>query len=256
MRGVPVVIVPSQNDVLRSPTPTRWLKCMPPTDPNNKNPVVEIDIAFNNDSNHGTTFFSVVHKMKNGEIYDRSEQYFDITKMSEFSWEGKRRRRPTDIMVGKLIFEENWLYEETINNNSVRSLCDGNQQRIAGGNLFASNNPNVYSDNTATVGLQTSTHLHTTIDLHLRVAPDPNSQDVLGPPPNDYMPRGSELTITDVCKVWNGSRRGEQDGDNIWCPVVFNGQSGWANAFFLEINGNQRLACVMYPASNGCAIKQ
>jgi hypothetical protein len=122
--------------------------------------------------------------------------------------------------------------------------------------LMASQSQSPDITSSTTPQIQIATHPHTTTDLHLRAAPDPHAPDVLGPPPNDQMPRGSEVTITDECQIWHGSGRGYQDADNVWCPVSFNGQSGWANAFYLEINGNQRVACVMYPASNGCAVKQ
>jgi hypothetical protein len=113
-----------------------------------------------------------------------------------------------------------------------------------------------------TGGVQTATLAHTTMDLHLRTAPDPLSADVLGSFlalgsfPANVMPNGSQVTITDRCQVWNGSGRGAQDADNIWCPVVYADHSGWANAFFLVDGVGNRIACLMYPRSNGCVAQQ
>jgi hypothetical protein len=107
-----------------------------------------------------------------------------------------------------------------------------------------------------TGGIQTAPSAHTTMDLHLRVAPDPLSADVLGLFSGYVMPNGSQVTITDRCQVWNGSGRGAQDADNIWCPVVYADHSGWANAFFLVDAVGNRIACLMYPRSNGCVAQQ
>ncbi len=85
--------------------------------------------------------------------------------------------------------------------------------------------------------------------LHLRLQPDPRAPDVLG----YRMPLGSYLTIIDDCKVWTGSGRGAQDADNVWCPVIYGGTRGWANAYFLALADGRRYACVLYPDAQGCA---
>jgi hypothetical protein len=124
------------------PAPTRWLTCVPPIDPAESNPDIGIDVAINDDANGDATFFSAVHRMKNGETYDRSQQYFDIRKISGSAWEGKRKKRPADVMTGMLRHSDSgWFYQEIINNNSTKSPCDGSQQVIVGGNLFAAAAP-------------------------------------------------------------------------------------------------------------------
>ena len=53
-------------------------------------------------------------------------------------------------------------------------------------------------------------------DLHLRQQADPRAPDVLSPPPNNYIPRGSQVTVVGQCRLWSG--RGAGDSENIWCP--------------------------------------
>ena len=92
-------------------------------------------------------------------------------------------------------------------------------------------------------------------NLHLREQPDPHAPDVLGPPPDDYMPKGAQVSVVGQCRLWTISGRGEQqaDNDNIWCPVIYRGYRGWANAYFLAFNDGRRVACVIYPKARGCA---
>ena len=89
-------------------------------------------------------------------------------------------------------------------------------------------------------------------DLQLRERPDPRARNILGAPPNDKMPKGSQVAVTDTCRPWMGSGRGAQDADNIWCPVLYEGHRGWANAYYLADQG-ERVACVMYRTARGCA---
>jgi hypothetical protein len=89
-------------------------------------------------------------------------------------------------------------------------------------------------------------------NLKLREQPDPRAPNILGAPPNDQMPKGSQVVVIDTCRTWMGSGRGAQDADNIWCPVLYEGQRGWANAYYLADRG-ERVACVMYPTARGCA---
>jgi hypothetical protein len=84
-------------------------------------------------------------------------------------------------------------------------------------------------------------------DLHLRLQADPQAADVLG----YRMPQGSQVTIFEDCRVWTGSGRGAQDADNVWCPVIYGSYRGWA--YFLVTDGNQRIACIMYPNAHGCS---
>src|SRR5262249_17432384 len=58
-------------------------------------------------------------------------------------------------------------------------------------------------------------------DLQLREQPDPRARNILGAPPNDKMPKGSQVAVIggNSCRTWMGSGRGAQDADNIWCPV-------------------------------------
>jgi hypothetical protein len=67
------------------------------------------------------------------------------------------------------------------------------------------------------------------------------------------MPKGSQVAIVDDCQTWMDSGRGPRDADNIWCPVLYEGHRGWANAYYLAIGEGRRIACVMYPTARGCA---
>src|SRR5262249_33720873 len=64
--------------------------------------------------------------------------------------------------------------------------------------------------------------------------------------------KGSQVAVIDTCRTWMGSGRGAQDADNIWCPVLYEGHRGWANAYYLADHG-ERVACVMYRTARGCA---
>jgi Caspase domain len=91
-------------------------------------------------------------------------------------------------------------------------------------------------------------------DLQLREQPDPRARNILGAPPDDRMPKGSQVALTDICRTWMGSGRGAQDADNIWCPVFYEGHRGWANAYYLAGHHGERVACVLYPPARGCAM--
>ena len=105
--------------------------------------------------------------------------------------------------------------------------------------------------------LSTQTQVHKQVqvieDLQLREQPDPRARNILGAPPDDRMPKGSQVAVIDLCRPWMGSGRGERDADNIWCPVLYEGHRGWANAYFLADDHGERLVCVMYPTARGCA---
>jgi tetratricopeptide (TPR) repeat protein len=87
-------------------------------------------------------------------------------------------------------------------------------------------------------------------DLQLREQPDPRTGNILG-----KMPQGSQVAVTGTCRTWWGSGRGAQDADNIWCPVLYAGRRGWANAYYLADHG-ERVACALYPPAGGCASKE
>ena len=94
------------------------------------------------------------------------------------------------------------------------------------------------------------------VDLHLRQQPDPHAPDVLGPPPNDYIPQGSQVTIVDRCQILTGSGRGAEHADNVWCPVIYGSYRGWANTFYLTADDGRRLACAMYSSARGCSFSK
>jgi hypothetical protein len=104
----------------------------------------------------------------------------------------------------------------------------------------------------AMVRLKRDAQVQVIEDLRLREQPDPLARNILGAPPNDKMPKGSQVAVIDTCRTWMGSGRGAQDADNIWCPVLYAGHRGWANAYYLADHG-ARAACVMYPPAGGCA---
>jgi hypothetical protein len=83
-------------------------------------------------------------------------------------------------------------------------------------------------------------------DLQLREQPDPRAPNILA-----TMPKGSQVAVIDTCRTWMGSGRGAKDADNIWCPVLYAGHRGWANAYYLADHGD-RVACVLYPPAGGC----
>ena len=85
-------------------------------------------------------------------------------------------------------------------------------------------------------------------DLQLREQPDPHARNILG-----AMPKGSQVALIDICRTWMGSGRGAQDANNIWCPVLYEGHRGWANAYYLAGQHGERVACVLYPPAGGCA---
>ena len=90
-------------------------------------------------------------------------------------------------------------------------------------------------------------------DLKLRKQPDPRARNVLGAPPDDKMPKGSQVALTDICRTWTGGLgRGAKDADNIWCPVLYEGHRGWANAYYLAGHYGERVACVLWPPARGC----
>ena len=100
---------------------------------------------------------------------------------------------------------------------------------------------------------QVHTQVQVIENLQLREQPNPRARNILGATPNDKMSKGSQVAVIDTCRTWMGSGRGAQDADNIWCPVLYEGHRGWANAYFLADDYGQRVACVMYRTARGCA---
>ena len=41
-------------------------------------------------------------------------------------------------------------------------------------------------------------------DLQLREQPDPRARNILGAPPKDKMPKGSQVAVIDTCLTWWG----------------------------------------------------
>jgi hypothetical protein len=92
-----------------------------------------------------------------------------------------------------------------------------------------------------------------TENLMLRRDPDPSSPSVLDQPElNASIPKGTEVALYADCEVWRGSGRGEQDADNVWCPVIYGNQRGWANGLYLQMRDGRRMACMMYPKAYPC----
>jgi hypothetical protein len=76
-----------------------------------------------------------------------------------------------------------------------------------------------------------------------RLAPDPKA-NLVQPEP---IPEGTEVALYADCEVWRGSGRGEQDADNVWCPVIYGNQQGWANGLYLQMRDGRRMACTCTP---------
>jgi hypothetical protein len=81
-----------------------------------------------------------------------------------------------------------------------------------------------------------------TMNVHLRAEPAPSAREVLGPPPNNFIPQGWRVygLVSESCQVWYGSRRDE----HLWCPVYFGKIKGWANALYLKRTDGRLQACV------------
>ena len=75
-------------------------------------------------------------------------------------------------------------------------------------------------------------------DLHLRSQPNKDAPDVLGPPPDDYIPRGAivQLIGGNIDQRFGCVRVAisEPGLSSVWCPVKYSGIPGWANAYYLD----------------------
>jgi hypothetical protein len=82
----------------------------------------EIDIVVGyHQYTQAVNFMSVIDVDNNGAFYDRSKQYFDVTRRSDlpYFWTGHRKVRPDDVMWGALVRDPNKVgeatYTETLN---------------------------------------------------------------------------------------------------------------------------------------------
>ena len=90
-----------------------------------------------------------------------------------------------------------------------------------------------------------------TINLVLRSAPDPNAAPIM----NYLIPEGEKVYgwSDENCQWWLGSGRGNIDADNLWCPVWYGNNKGWANGAFLQRPDGIIAGCADNPRRNGCA---
>lgn len=98
---------------------------------------------------------------------------------------------------------------------------------------------------------QKTDQLRVVQDLTLRRAPDPQSEKILGPPPNDFIPKDAtvELRYTDLstdCRRYDAGVV-----HTTWCQVIYDNHAGWVNAFYLD-TGSVRLSCLVDQTSYLC----
>lgn len=88
------------------------------------------------------------------------------------------------------------------------------------------------------------------INLALRSGPDPNA----GPVMSYFIPEGGKVygSLDENCQWWLGSGRGNIDADNLWCPVWYENNKGWANGAFLQRPDGMIVGCADNPRRNGC----
>ena len=95
-------------------------------------------------------------------------------------------------------------------------------------------------------------YFHTFRNSMLRDGPSPNAPSCFGPPPNDYVPAGSALAYYNgKCSTYQSPEPGTS-ATNVWCPVTYNGRSGWMNAYLLLDERGQHFSCVLMPTSAYC----
>jgi hypothetical protein len=90
----------------------------------------------------------------------------------------------------------------------------------------------------------------TIINLTLRSAPDPYAAPIMDYP----IPEGEKVYrwLDENCQWWLGSGRGNIDADNLWCPVSYGNNKGWANGAFLQRPDGIIVGCADNPRRNGC----
>jgi hypothetical protein len=91
------------------------------------------------------------------------------------------------------------------------------------------------------------------INLTLRSAPDPRAAPIMDYP----IPEGEKVYrwLDENCQWWLGSGRGDIDADNLWCPVWYNNNKGWANGAFLQRSDGIIVGCADNPRRNGCPLR-
>jgi Putative peptidoglycan binding domain len=91
-----------------------------------------------------------------------------------------------------------------------------------------------------------------TQDLNLRTAPDPYSDKAFGPPLSDFIPKDAMVDVRYTDLRADCRRHEVPDAvHTLWCPVTYGEHSGWANAFYLEMESGQ-LSCSIDETSFGC----
>lgn len=92
-------------------------------------------------------------------------------------------------------------------------------------------------------------------DLHLRAQASKDAPDVLGPPPNDYIPSGASVDLSTIDEHFGCVRvpTVQPSGYAAWCPVSYAGQHGWVNGYYLVAGDGRRLSCSVYSGLVGCA---
>jgi hypothetical protein len=66
-------------------------------------------------------------------------------------------------------------------------------------------------------------------DMFLRTEPNPNSDSVLGPPPYDYIPKNTRISVhINRCEIYHADTR-----DSQWCKADYSDYSGWVNTRYL-----------------------
>lgn len=93
----------------------------------------------------------------------------------------------------------------------------------------------------------------TIINLTLRSAPDPHASPIMDYP----IPEGEKVYgwLDEKCQWWWGSGRGNIDADNLWCPVWYGNNKGWANGAFLQRPDGIIVGCADNPRRNGCPLR-
>jgi hypothetical protein len=71
--------------------------------------------------------------------------------------------------------------------------------------------------------------LRATDNINLRAEPNPNSENVLGSPPNDYIPKNTQIKVqTTDCVVYHADTRNSE-----WCKAEYADNKGWVNLRYL-----------------------
>jgi hypothetical protein len=92
----------------------------------------------------------------------------------------------------------------------------------------ASEETSVESNPRETSNGKTKTYLASQ-DIFLRAEPNPNSENLLGPPPYDYIPKNTRISVhVNQCTVYHADTR-----DSQWRKADYSDYSGWVNTRYL-----------------------